>query len=95
MLTWEQKEYRMQVCKDLLNQHEAEDDSFQDRIITSDEMCCHSVSWSINSNPWSGNMNSPMKKKSKMQPSVGKVMCTVFRERRGVIQMDGALSNLI
>jgi len=28
-------------CQDLLNQYEAEGDSFQDRIITGDETWCH------------------------------------------------------
>ena len=36
MLTQEQKEQHVQVCQDLLNQHEAEGDSFLDYIITSD-----------------------------------------------------------
>jgi len=37
MLTQEHKEHRMQVCQDLLNQYEAEGDSFLDRIITGDK----------------------------------------------------------
>ena len=37
MLTQEHKEHPMQVCQDLLNQYEAEGDSFLDRIITGDE----------------------------------------------------------
>ena len=41
MLTQEHKEHRMQVCQDLLNQYEAECDSFLDRIITGDETWCH------------------------------------------------------
>jgi hypothetical protein len=32
--------------------------------------------------------NSPSKKKFKMQPPVGKVMCTVFWDRKGVILLD-------
>lgn len=46
MLTWEQKEYRMQVCKDLLNQHKAEADSSLDSIVTSDRIWYHAESWS-------------------------------------------------
>ena len=77
MLTQEH-EHRMQVCRDLLNQYEAEGDNFLDRIIAGDETWCHhyepeskrqSMEW------WY--MNSPSKKKFKM-PTVGKVMCTVF-----------------
>jgi len=41
MLTQEHKEHRMQVCQELLNQYEAEGDSFLDRIITGDETWCH------------------------------------------------------
>jgi len=41
MLTQEHEEHRMQVCQDLLNQYEAEGDSFLDRIITGDETWCH------------------------------------------------------
>ena len=38
-----------------------------------------------NGSTWSGDMNSPSKKKFKLQPSVGKVMCTAFWDRKGVI----------
>ena len=41
MFIQEQKEHRMQVCQDLLNQHKAEGDSFLDRIITGEELWCH------------------------------------------------------
>ena len=41
MLTQDHKEHCMQVCQDLLNQYEAEGDSFLDRIITGDETWCH------------------------------------------------------
>jgi hypothetical protein len=41
MLIQEHKEHRMQVCRDIFNQYEAEGDSFLDRIITGDEMWCH------------------------------------------------------
>jgi len=41
MLTQELKEHRMQVCQYLLNQYEAEGDSFLDHIITGDETWCH------------------------------------------------------
>jgi hypothetical protein len=35
------KEHRMQVCKDLLNEYEAEGDSVLDRIIIGDVTSCH------------------------------------------------------
>ena len=89
MLTQVHIEHRMQVCQDLLNQYEAEDDSFLDRIITGDETWCHhyepeskrqSMEW------W--HVNSPLKKKFKTLPPAGKVMCTVFWDRKGVIFLD-------
>jgi len=89
ILTQERKEHRMQVCWSLLNLYEAEGDSFLDRIITSDEMFCRhyepeskrqSVDWQ--------HVNSPSKKKLKILPSVGKVMCTVFWDRKGVILLN-------
>ena len=84
MLTQEHK-----VCQDLLNQYETEGDSFLDHIITGDEMWCHhyepvskrqSMEWR--------HVNSPSKKEFKTLPSAGKVMCTVFWDRKGVILLD-------
>ena len=40
-LTQEHKEHCMQVCQELLNQYEAEGDSFLNHIITDDEMWFH------------------------------------------------------
>ena len=89
MLTQEHREQRMHVCLDLLNQYEAKGDSFQDRIISDDEMWCHhyepeskgqSMEWR--------HVNSPPKKRFKALPSAGKVMCTVIWDRKGVILLD-------
>lgn len=41
MLTQEEKNQRMQVCKDLLSHYEAEGGIFQNRIIIGDKTCCH------------------------------------------------------
>jgi len=41
MLAEEQKEHRMQVCQDLLNQCEAEGDGFLGSIIPADETWRH------------------------------------------------------
>lgn len=41
MLMQEQKEHRLQVCQDLLNQYKAEGDSFLDHIITGDKTWCY------------------------------------------------------
>ena len=35
-----------------------------------------------------GNVNSPLKKKLEMQPSVGKLMCAVFWHKKGVSLLD-------
>ena len=89
MLTREHKGHRMQVCQDLLNQYEAEGDSFQDRIITGDETWCHhyELQSKRQSMEWR-HVNSPTKKKFKTLPSAGKVMCTIFWDRKGVILQD-------
>ena len=41
MLTQEQKEHCMKVCHGLLNQYEAEGDSFLGHTVNDDEMCYH------------------------------------------------------
>ena len=78
MLTQGHEEHRMQVCQDLLNQYEAEGDSFLDRILTGDETWCHhyepgskrqSMEWR--------HVNSPSKKKFKTLPSAGEVICAL------------------
>jgi len=38
MLTQEQKEHCIQACQDILTQFKAEDDCFQDCIVTSDDV---------------------------------------------------------
>ena len=78
-LTEEQKEHRMQVCQDLLNQHESEGESFLYH--------CDITTKSQNQNGslWSGNMSSPLKTKFKTQLSVGKVMGIAFWNRKGAI----------
>jgi len=89
MLTQEHKEHRVQVCQDLLNQYVAEGDNFLDRIIAGDETWYHyyepqskrqSIEWR--------HVNFPSKKKFKTLPPAGKVMCTVFWGRKGVILPD-------
>jgi len=89
MPTQEHKERSMQVCQDLLNQYEAEGDSFQDHIITGDKTWCrhYEPESKRQSMEWQ-HVNSPSKKTFKMLPSVGKVMCTVFWDRKVVILLD-------
>jgi len=64
-------------------------DSFQDLIITVDAAWCYhskpeskqqSMEWQC--------VNSSLKKKLKTQPSTGKVMCTAFSNRKGVMLLD-------
>jgi hypothetical protein len=83
MLTHEHKEHRMQICRDLLNQYEAEGDSFLDRIITGEETWCHHYS-KPQSVEWR-HVNFPSKKKFNMLPSARKVMLNVFWDRKGAI----------
>jgi histone-lysine N-methyltransferase SETMAR len=89
ILTQEHKEHCMQVCQDLLNLYKAEGDSSLDRVITSDETWCHhyELESKRQSMEWQ-HVNSPSKKKLKMLPSVGKVICTVFWDRKGLILLD-------
>ncbi|XP_049806021.1 histone-lysine N-methyltransferase SETMAR-like [Schistocerca nitens] len=79
----------MEIFWDLLNQYEAESDNFLNSIISRDEAWCHynkpeskrqSVEWQ--------NVNSLSKKKFKIQLPAGKVMCTVFWYRQGVVLLD-------
>ena len=58
------------------------------RTISLPVMWCHTMSWSQNNSPQSGDMNYSSKKEFKMQPSVVKVMCTVFWDRKEVILLD-------
>ena len=87
--TQEHTEHRMQVRQDLLKKYEAEGDSFLDHIITGDETWCHHYDWESKrqSTEWR-HVNSPSKKKVKMLPSEGKVMCTVLWDRKRVILLD-------
>jgi len=46
------------------------------------------ISWSQNDSPWSGNVNSPLKKNFKMQLLAGKEICTILWDRKGEIFLD-------
>jgi len=63
MLTQEHKERCVQVCQDLLNQYEAEGNSFLDRIIAGDKSGVTTTSRSQNDNQWSGDMLIPIEEK--------------------------------
>ena len=85
----EQKEYYMQVFQDVLNPYESEDYSFLDCMITGAKMWCHNYEPKSKEQTmeWQ-HVSFPLKKKFKTQPSVGKVKCTVFWDRKGVILLD-------
>ena len=89
MLTQEHKEHHTQVCQDLLNQYEAEGESFLYCIITGDEAWCHHCEPKAKQQSMEcRHVNSPSKRKFKTLPSASKVMCTVFWDRKGVILLD-------
>lgn len=78
MLTWEEKEHRMQVCWDLLKQYEAENESFLDHIVTSDE------TWCQNSSPWSSDVWIPhWRKSSRSSPQQVKWCALSFEIGKG------------
>lgn len=60
-------------------------------LMTRDDVT--TVSQHQNSSSWSGDVNSPSKKKFKMQTSVGKVMCTAFGDRKGIENPSGFPGN--
>ena len=65
----------MQVCQNLLNHYKAEGDSFLDHVLPVIRHSCHH--YEAESKPQSmewQHVNSPLKKKFKMQSSVSKVM---------------------
>ena len=85
LLTEEEKQVRVSVSKTFLRKVER-DSTFLSRIITTDETWVHyyesedkrmSVVWK--------NHNSPPPKKAKAIKSMGKVMCIVFLDIRGVV----------
>lgn len=85
-LTQLHKQTRLDICKQHLDRYVNERDNFFDRIITGDETWIHhyepeskrqSMEWK--------HPNSPSKKKFKTQPSVGKLMLTVFWDSQGPV----------
>jgi len=85
-LTAELKEQRVDACQELLKCFEAEFDGYLGRIVTGDETWVHyhqSEPKKV-SKEWR-HTSSPKPKKFRTQPSVGKVMLTLFLDKRGVI----------
>ena len=67
VLTQEQKEYCMQVCHDLLNKYKAKGEVPSISSLPVTTCGVTAMSQSQNSSPWSGDVNSPLKKKLKTQ----------------------------
>lgn len=74
MLIQEQKEYCMRVCQDSLSQYRLQ--VMVSWIASSVVMICGvtTTRQSQNGSPGRGDMKSPLKKKCKMQPTVGEVV---------------------
>ena len=86
-LTAELKERRVDdVCQELLKSFEAESDGFLGRIVTGDKTWVHYHQSETKkaSKEWH-HTSSPKPKKFRTQPSVGKIMLTLFWDERGVI----------
>ena len=80
------KERCVDACQELLKPFEAEGDGFLGRNVTGDESWVHyhQPETKKASEEWR-HTSSPKPKKFHTQPSVGKVMLTVFWDKRGVI----------
>lgn len=85
-LTHEMKVCRVDVCQMLLDRYEAEGDDFLDRIVTGDECWVHYFQPESKraSKQWR-HSSSPPPKKFRVTSSVGKLMLTLFWDRKGPI----------
>ena len=86
-LSDEQMATRASVCSALLKRFRSKDD-FLLRLMTVDKTWVHyEPENKAQSRQWVG-PGSPRPKKSKTQPSAGKVMATVFWDAKGTIMLD-------
>ena len=80
---------RASVYSALLKQFMSKEDDFLSRLVTVDETWVHYYEPENKArSPQSVGLGSPRPKKFKTQPSVGKVMVTVFWDAQGVIMLD-------
>ena len=86
-LSDEQMATRASVCSALLNRFRSKDD-FLLRLVTVDETWVHYYEPENKAQSSVGGPGSPRPKKSKTQPSAGKVMATVIWDAKGVIMLD-------
>jgi hypothetical protein len=82
----ELKERCVDACQELLKCFEAEVDGFLGRIVTGDETWVHNHQPETKkaSKEWR-HTSSPKPKRFRTQPSAGRVMLTLFWDKRGVI----------
>jgi len=85
-LTAELKELHFDACQELFKRFQPEGDGFLGRIVTGDETWVHyhQPETKKASEEWR-HTSSPKPKKFRTQPSAGKVMLTLFWDKRGVI----------
>ncbi|XKL59951.1 hypothetical protein PGB90_000967 [Kerria lacca] len=89
MLTNEMKEKRVQISKEFLKRSRRESDSFLQSIVTGDETWVyHYESETKRQSMEYRHRNSPCIRKFKSVKSAGKVMLTIFRDARGVVQKE-------
>lgn len=88
-LTDELKQTRLDVCTQLLQRYQSEGNAFMESIITGDESWVHHYEPETKrqSMQWQ-HLGSPSPKKFKLGPSAGKVMITVFWDKRGIILIE-------
>ncbi|CAF4888914.1 unnamed protein product [Pieris macdunnoughi] len=89
MLTPEHKVKRVQCAQDFLASFEEEGEEFLDSIVTGDETWAHyyTPETKEQSKQWR-HTHWPKVKKFKQEKSAGKVMATVFWDRKGVLLID-------
>jgi len=85
-LTPELRERRVDACEELLRRFEREGDGFLARIITGDKTWIHfhQPETKRASKEWC-HSSSPKRKKFRTEPSAGKVMLTLFWDKKGAI----------
>ena len=89
MLTPEMKGNRMRCSEENLELMNQDWENFKQRFVTGDETWIHHYDPESKqqSKQWK-HLNSPAPKKFKVQPSAGKIMCTIFYDAEGVIHID-------
>ena len=89
MLTPEMKNQRIQCSEENIQLMNLDWEKFQRRFITGDETWLHHYDpeSKLQSKGWK-HLHSPPLKKFRVEPSAGKIMCTIFYDGEGVIHID-------